>query len=127
MTRREFSAAERQAAEAAAFAEAQRTGHYRQPVPPVDPAELQRIIEAAMACPDPQAAQSRVARELQAAGADSTTVTRAMRRVGEAVTRQATRSGVGNLAASAQAFGDRRAAARLRRLRGPFDGGTAPR
>jgi hypothetical protein len=124
MTRREFAnAAERQAAEAAAFAEAQRTGHYRQPTPPVDPAELQRIIEAATACLDPAVAEGKVARELQALGADSTTVTRAMRRVGEAVTRRH----VGDLAASAQAFGDRRAAERLRRLRGPFNGGSVPR
>jgi hypothetical protein len=121
MTRREFTnAAERQAAEATALAEAARTGHYRQPEPPVDPAEHQRIIEAATACLDPAAAQSQVARELQALGADSTTVNRAMRQVHDAVTRRQ----VGNIAGSVQAAGDRRAAERLRRLRGgPFQAG----
>jgi uncharacterized membrane protein len=117
MTRREFTnAAERQAAEATALAEAARTGHYRQPEPPVDPAEHQRIIEAAMRCLDPATAQSQVARELRAAGADDQTVMRAMRQVHQAVAKQATRH--------ASAAGDRRAEQALARLRGgPFQAG----
>jgi hypothetical protein len=156
MSRRTYtSEAERLAAEREALRDANRTGHYQAPVsaqeaeayarrhhpanfgvrrpsapapeaPAVSAEQVAQVVREAMGCMDPQVAAGKVARELQALGADSTTVNRAMRRVGEAVTR----SDVGDLAASAQAFGERQAAERLARLRrggGPFQGGTVPR
>jgi hypothetical protein len=153
MTRRIYtSEAERLVAERDALRDAARTGHYESPIsvqeaeasarrhhpanfgvvrpsapkpqaPGVSDEQVAQVVESAMGCLDPAVAEGKVARDLQALGADGDTVTHQMRRVREAVTRQGTRH-VGNLAASAQAFGDRRAAERLRHLRGPFDGGS---
>lgn len=153
MTRRVYSTeAERLVAEREALRDAARTGAYLAPqhvddaaaearryhpanfgvrrpsapesqTPGVSAEEVAEIVREAMGGADPQAAQGKVARDLQALGADSTTVNLQMRRVFEAVTRQAGR--VGNLAGAVAAAGDRRAAAALARRRaGPFDGGT---
>jgi hypothetical protein len=153
MTRRTYTTeAERLVAEREALRDATRTGHYespisaqeaeaysrrwhpanfgvRRPAAPepraagVSAEQVAAVVESAMGCLDPAAAEGKVARELQALGADGATVSLQMRRVGEAVTRHH----VGDLAASVQAFGERRAAERLRHLRGPFDGGSVPR
>jgi hypothetical protein len=91
--------------------------------PAVSAEQVDQVVREAMGGLDPQVAAGTVARELQLLGADSTTVNRAMRQVGEAVIRRH----VGDLAGAVQAAGERRAAERLRRLRGPFDGGSVPR